>query len=233
MPRVSWHSTPVNGSPCDEERDYTLSLEEERLKSHSWQTAIANAESTPMVKGKLRTTATCGDSSTPKFSHADNEKHASLLRAMRRLLNLTQREFGILLSPKQNNMLPLSASQICHYEAALQAMPMSFIGRAIAATTAVRHYGEYLGAKCGSGLPNDTASALKALGPGCSDGLEPYLLDRPKLSTDEGSFVRDFLNLVSERSHNRGGARVRCMKGRRHPPHVLHLRKVAGSLRCS
>ena len=50
-------------------------------------------------------------------------------------LNLTQREFGILLSPLGQN--PISPSVICQLESALQSVPQPLVNRAVAATTSL------------------------------------------------------------------------------------------------
>eukprot|EP00325_Prymnesiales_sp_UTEX-LB-985_P011173 CAMPEP_0174755090 /NCGR_PEP_ID=MMETSP1094-20130205/106069_1 /TAXON_ID=156173 /ORGANISM="Chrysochromulina brevifilum, Strain UTEX LB 985" /LENGTH=503 /DNA_ID=CAMNT_0015960977 /DNA_START=15 /DNA_END=1526 /DNA_ORIENTATION=- len=140
----------------------------------------------------------------PFLDRADAGSPAALLRAMRRRLNLTQREFGILLSP--NGASPISPSVICQLESALQTVPSPLVSRAVAATTAAQRLGEYL-----TGLPaakaSDAAGALKSLGPGCIDELQPYLTAFPDLNPDEGSLVREFLAIVTKRRHSTGGSR--------------------------
>ena len=170
----------------------------------------------------------------PFLDRADAGSPAALLRAMRRRLNLTQREFGILLSP--NGASPISPSVICQLESALQTVPSPLVSRAVAATTAAQRLGEYLG-----GLPTSKASdavgALKSLGPGCIDELQPYLAAFPELAAEEASLVREFLAIVTKRRHSTGGsrpgARVRLATRTFHPrqQRARRTQKPAGRAR--
>ena len=140
----------------------------------------------------------------PFIDRADTGTPASLLRAIRRRLNLTQREFGILLSP--NGVSPISPSVICQLESALQAAPSPLVTRAVAATTAAQHLGEYLCSQSGSkGM--DAAGALKGLGAGCIDGLQAYLDASPEITADQAQLVKEFLSIVTKRRHTTGGSR--------------------------
>ena len=140
----------------------------------------------------------------PFIDRAEAGSPAALLRAMRRRLNLTQREFGILLSP--NGISPISPSVVCQLESALQTVPPPLVSRAVAATTAVQRLGEYLAALAGA-KPMDAAGALKNLGPGCIDELQPYLDASPALAAEEAQLVREFLSIVTKRRHSTGGSR--------------------------
>jgi len=138
----------------------------------------------------------------PFLDRADAGSPASLLRAMRRRLNLTQREFGILLSPSN----PISPSVICQLESALQTVPAHLVSRAVAATTAAQRLGEFLCKRPGAKAA-DAAAALKVLGPGCVDEMQPYLEASPELPADEANLVREFLAIVTKRRHSTGGSR--------------------------
>ena len=72
----------------------------------------------------------------PFIDRAEAGSPAALLRAMRKRLNLTQREFGILLSPPGGSAI--SPSVICQLESALQTVPPQLVSRAVAATTAAQ-----------------------------------------------------------------------------------------------
>ena len=140
----------------------------------------------------------------PFIDRADANNPAALLRAMRKRLNLTQREFGVLLAPPGGS--PISPSVICQLESALQSVPPPLVSRAVAATTACQKLGEYL-----AGLPGskalDAAGGLKSLGPGCIDQLQPYLDAHPDLPAEEQHVVREFLSTVTKRRHSTGGSR--------------------------
>jgi len=140
----------------------------------------------------------------PFIDRAEAASPAALLRAMRKRLNLTQREFGILLAPQGGSAI--SPSVVCQLESALQSVPPALVSRAVAATTACQKLGEYL---CGLQTSKDTdaAGALKALGPGCIDELQPYLNANPNLSADDQHLVREFLGIVTKRRHSTGGSR--------------------------
>lgn len=140
----------------------------------------------------------------PFIDRADANNPAALLRAMRKRLNLTQREFGVLLAPPGGSAI--SPSVICQLESALQSVPPPLVSRAVAATTACQKLGEYL-----AGLPGskaiDAAGGLKMLGPGCIDQLQPYLDAHPDLPEEEERVIREFLSTVTKRRHSTGGSR--------------------------
>jgi hypothetical protein len=94
-------------------------------------------------------------------------------------LNLTQREFGVLLAPSGGSSI--SPSVICQLESALQTVPPALVARAVAATTAAQQLGDHLCAREPSGVA-DAASALKALGPGCIDELGPFMEQHPNVT---------------------------------------------------
>ena len=145
----------------------------------------------------------------PILDRAGTDSPASLLIATRKMLNLTQREFGILLSTKGASLI--SPSAICQYESAIQALPSPLLHRAVAAKAAAQRFGDYL-----SSMPNveanDAASALMALGPGCLDSLQPCLAACTVLGLYEKELIHDFLAIVTIRQRvSRGskpGARV-------------------------
>lgn len=140
----------------------------------------------------------------PFIERADASSPAGLLRAVRKRLNLTQREFGILLAPPGGSAI--SPSVICQLESALQSVPPQLVSRAVAATTACQKLGEYLCAQPGT-KATDAAGGLKSLGPGCIDILQPYLDAHPDLSAEEQHTVREFLSTVTKRRHSTGGSR--------------------------
>lgn len=132
---------------------------------------------------------------SPVVSHGP-----SLLRAIRKRLNMTQREFGILLSP--GGVSPISPSVICQLESALQCVPSGVVMRASAVDVAIERFGEHL---AGRGNFSNAAQALKSLGPGCIDQLEPYVQTQPPAS--EGAMVGEFLSIVTKRKPTSGGSR--------------------------
>jgi len=134
---------------------------------------------------------------SPVASHA-----SSVLRNVRKRLNMTQREFGILLSP--GGVAPISPSVICQLESALQTVPAGVLSRAAAVDAAIEHFGEYLASRDGAAF-SDIAHALKALGPGCIDQLEPYVQTQP--APGEGALVGEFLSIVTKRKPTSGGSR--------------------------
>ena len=136
-------------------------------------------------------------------------------------LNLTQREFGVLLAPPGGSSI--SPSVVCQLEAALQTVPPPVVERAVAATTAVQKLGEHLATKPES-KAGDAALALKALGPGCIDELQPYLDAHPELSEEDAELAKNFLSIVTKRKHSTGGSRP----GARGP--YRKLTKVTGKL---
>jgi hypothetical protein len=140
----------------------------------------------------------------PFIDRAEAGSPAALLRAMRKRLNLTQREMGQLLAPPGGS--PISPSVICQLESALQSVPDGLVERAVAATTAAQKLGEHL-----CSLPEskalDAASALKTLGPGCIDELQSFITANSALSADETAFVKEFLSIVTKRRHSTGGSR--------------------------
>jgi len=142
----------------------------------------------------------------PILDRDGTDSPASLLIATRKMLNLTQREFGILLSTKGAPFHLISPSAICQYESAFQALPSPLLHRAVAAKAAAQRFGEYL-----SSMPNvkanDAASALMALGPGCLDSLQPCLAACTVLSPDERSLVHDFLAIVTKRQRVARGSK--------------------------
>lgn len=128
---------------------------------------------------------------------------SSLLRAVRKSLNLTQREFGILLSPFGAS--PISPSVICQLESGLQPVPPLVVERAGAVCNAAQRLGEYLGS-----LPTspqtDPASALKRLGYGCINELQPYL-EAMKPGEVDGQLATEYLSIVTKRRQTTGGSR--------------------------
>ena len=142
----------------------------------------------------------------PFIDKADTSTPAAFLRAMRRSLNLTQREFGILLSP--NGVSPISPSVICQFESALQAVPPLVIKRAVAITASAQRLGEYLTRTATSTREaKDAASALRLLGPGCIDQLQAFLDAFPEIDTEESQMVKEYLSIVTKRRHTTGGSR--------------------------
>jgi len=127
---------------------------------------------------------------------------AALLRAVRKSLNLTQREFGILLSPKAAS--PISPSVICQLEAGLQTVPPLVTERAVAVAMAVEHLGQHLVSK--EMNDTDAVGALKRLGPGCIDRLQPYV-DSASPSDEVSQLVSEYLSIVTKRRHSTGGSR--------------------------
>ena len=127
---------------------------------------------------------------------------AALLRAVRKSLNLTQREFGILLSPKAAS--PISPSVICQLEAGLQTVSPLVNERAIAVAVAAEHLGQHLATKEMSGC--DAVGALKRLGPGCIEQLQPYK-EASSPSDDVAELVTEYLSIVTKRRHSTGGSR--------------------------
>ena len=95
---------------------------------------------------------------------------------------------------------------ICQLESALQNVPPQLVERAVAATTAVQKLGDYLAAREGSKAV-DAAAALRALGPGCIDELQPYLDAHPQLPSADAATVKEFLAVVTKRRHSTGGSR--------------------------
>ena len=85
-------------------------------------------------------------------------------------------------------------------------MPPPVVERAVAATTAVQKLGEHLATKPES-KAGDAALALKALGPGCIDELQPYLDAHPELSEEDAELAKNFLSIVTKRKHSTGGSR--------------------------
>merc|ERR1719230_1773987 len=74
----------------------------------------------------------------PFISQEEAASPAKLLRAMRKRLNLTQREFGVLLAAGGSSAI--SPSVICQLAAALQTIPPPLVTRSIAATTAIQRF---------------------------------------------------------------------------------------------
>ena len=132
---------------------------------------------------------------SPNASHA-----SSVLRAIRKRLNMTQREFGVLLSP--GGVSPISPSVICQLESALQIVPSGILTRATAVDAAIEHFGEFLTI---SGVFSDVGHALKSQGPGCIDQLEPYMQTQPEAC--EAAIVSEFLSIVTRRKPTSGGSR--------------------------
>ena len=90
----------------------------------------------------------------------------------------------------------ISPSVICQLESALQAVPPPLIARAIAANNATHKLGEHLAARDAT-TAVDGASAIRALGPGCIDELQPYLDASPDLPAEEAAIVKDFLSIIT------------------------------------
>ena len=143
--------------------------------------------------------------------HDDAISPSTLLRATRRRLNLTQREFGALLSQKGCN--PISPSVVCQLESSVQPVSPQLITRLLAVTAAVHRFGEYLAARMHAADGTlvvkgaDADAALKALGPGCIDEFKPYLDSSPALDGDAAVHVCQFLSIVTKRRHSNGGSR--------------------------
>lgn len=161
----------------------------------------------------------------PFIDRAEAGSPAALLRAMRKRLNLTQREFGILLSPAGGS--PISPSVICQLESALQAVPPPLVSRAVAATTAAQRLGEFL-CNVPESKASDAASALKSLGPGCIEELQPYLDGSPSLAPEEATLVQEFLAIVTKRRHSTGGSRPGARVSDRAEP-CTHTRAAAAA----
>ena len=124
------------------------------------------------------------------------------LRAIRKRLNMTQREFGCLLSP--GGVAPISPSVVCQLESALQAVSHQVIARASAVDEAIYHFGAYLASREGSAF-TDAAHALKCLGPGCIGQLDMYVLEQ--LGPGDAVLVGEFLAIVTKRKPTSGGSR--------------------------
>jgi len=133
-------------------------------------------------------------------SVADAGSASCLLRAVRKRLNLTQREFGILLSP--GGVSPISPSVICQLESALQVVPVQVIARATTVDAAIQRFGEHLAAHEGF---SDTAHALKSLGPGCIEKLATFAHEQTVVGDAE--LVGEFLAIVTRRKKTAGGSR--------------------------
>eukprot|EP00966_Prymnesium_polylepis_P048136 1115106-Prymnesium_polylepis.1 len=139
----------------------------------------------------------------PFISQEEAGTPSKLLRAMRKRLNLTQREFGVLLSA--GGASPISPSVICQLEAGLQVVPEALVTRAVNATSAIQRFGEYMAAKHVPG--SDAAAVLKVLGPGCIDMLQPYVADATALPNADAVLVGEFLAIVTKRKPSTGGSR--------------------------
>lgn len=140
----------------------------------------------------------------PFISQEEAGSPAKLLRALRKRLNLTQREFGVLLSP--GGASPISPSVVCQLESALQNVPPPLITRAVSAAAAVQRFGDFVATRPGSTFL-DAAAVLKSLGPGCIDQLEPYTNEAPNLPVDDPAMVGEFLAIVTKRKPSSGGSR--------------------------
>ena len=139
----------------------------------------------------------------PFVDNGENRNPATILRTIRKSLNLTQREFGILLSP--NGVSPISPSVICQLESALQSVPSLVLQRAAAVRTATEHLGLYL-----AGLSTksaDVSGALKSLGPGCINMLDIYVAALPSLAADQIQIITEYLSIVTKRRQSSGGSR--------------------------
>ena len=122
-----------------------------------------------------------------------------LFRALRTLLNLTQKEFGILISP--GGATPISASVICQLETGLQPLPALLITSAADATHAIQHFAGWRREEA-AGCHDSNLSALRALAAGCEDQLQPYLAKRGQLPERDAALVGEYLAIVSKRKQS-------------------------------
>lgn len=129
---------------------------------------------------------------------------SAVFRHLRTLLNLTQREYGILISPEGTT--PISASVICQLETGTQAIPASLIGRAAAGATAVQTFADWR-REAQAGCYDSQLSALRALGPGCESELQPYLDRKGELPPLDRTLVTEYLDIVSKRKQTGSGDR--------------------------
>ncbi|KAL1521225.1 hypothetical protein AB1Y20_022774 [Prymnesium parvum] len=146
---------------------------------------------------------------------ADPRASSHMLRALRKQLNLTQREFGVLLSP--GGASPVSPSVICQFESATHAIPPALLTRALSAATAVQRFFES-SASCDASPPphhhsspqqssaHDPSSLVKSLGPGCIARLAPHV-DAAGLSSADAALLGEYLAIVSARKLSKGGSR--------------------------
>eukprot|EP00966_Prymnesium_polylepis_P090440 2094690-Prymnesium_polylepis.1 len=119
-----------------------------------------------------------------------------LFRALRTLLNLTQKEFGVLIAPGGSN--PISASVICQLETGLQPLPALLITCAATAATAVQRFGNWRRAEH-AGCHDSALSALRALNAGCEAEIESFVAAQAELPDIERELVGTYLAVVSKR----------------------------------
>jgi hypothetical protein len=129
---------------------------------------------------------------------------SAVFRHLRTLLNLTQREFGILISPEGTT--PISASVICQLETGTQTLPASLIGRAAMAASVVHTFADWRREEH-AGCYDSQLSALRALGPGCEAELQPYLNRKGELPVEDRMLVTEYLDIVSKRKQTGSGDR--------------------------
>lgn len=121
-----------------------------------------------------------------------------LLRSMRTKLNLTQREFGTLITP--SHLTPVSASVICQLETGQQPVPGIVVTYAAQATAALKKYGEWLQQQTGA---ESWSATLKAPCP----ELQPYPGSGGAAAEADRAIVTEFLQIVTNRKQTGVGDR--------------------------
>jgi len=129
---------------------------------------------------------------------------SSLFRAMRTMLNVTQKEFGALVSPE--GATPISASVVCQLESGAQVIPSSILERAALATAAVQAFADWRRAEQ-SGCFDSRLSALRALGTESEALLAPYLSSETPPTAAHAALIEQYLGLVSSRKQSSAGNR--------------------------
>ncbi|KAL3919093.1 MAG: hypothetical protein SGPRY_005757 [Prymnesium sp.] len=124
---------------------------------------------------------------------------SSTFRAFRTLLNLTQKEFGTLISLER---APISASVICQLETGVQPISASLFRLAATCTAAVHCFAEWRVEEL-LGCHDSTLSALRALGAGCEAELPRYTAKQAGLSESDRALLAKYLALVSQRKQAR------------------------------
>jgi len=129
---------------------------------------------------------------------------SSLFRAMRTMLNVTQKEFGALVSPE--GAAPISASVVCQLECGAQDIPASILERAASATAAVHSFADWRRDEQ-AGCFDSRLSALRALGAESEALFALYLGSGAVLTTTHAALVEQYLGLVSKRKQSTAGNR--------------------------
>jgi len=135
-----------------------------------------------------------------------DEPHSpsNLFRCMRTMLNVTQKEFGILVSPEGST--PISASVVCQLETGSQAIPAAILDRAAMATSTIHAFADWRRAEQ-SGCFDSRLSALRALGVESEALLAPYLSSNGPLADGRADIVAAYLGVVSRRKPSTAGNR--------------------------